>query len=409
MDKKDLLALKPANPYQAHLQKLALRPSVIPLTGRWGDQPIEAALTATFSDQALAAFDEKAMTDGERLLDQARNGATEAVTSVNALRIDSGTNFLVPELRIIPSFFDVVRLGDAEEPYFQNETLNEVSVRIVSEDGRKGYTQRVVRPQTETSIDLLDLATDTVTYRLRDKYKGSGLAASALATIDLSRDLAAQLDAKGKTFLDTLFGSFTLNGARQDRVYVPHSYIDASNLPTSNDITLDATYLNSIGITRSSRVTNTTSTGLRQEVFEAITAYSMAWGEVRPSGMAVNPSGIILVPSSDVVSIANSLTLDGAKGSDIAEQLKAEGFASLTWLGRSYTLVPCATLPKGVALVPFQSKIGKLYLKPSMDWEETKTYVKENREERSRGLTYGLFAPVQHRPFALRIRYRTAS
>lgn len=409
MDKKDLLALKPANPYQAHLQQLARRPSVLPLTGRWGDQPITEALTATFAAQAEASFDEKAIAEGESLIGLARNGATEAVTSVNALRIDSGTNFLVPELRIIPSFFDVIRLGDDEEPYWQNETRNEVAVRIVSEDGRKGYNQRVVRPQSEIAIDLQNLASDTVTYRLRDTYKGSGLAASALATIDLARDLAAQLDSIGKTFLDTLFGNFTLSGNRQDRVYVPHGYINAANLPTSNDITLTTGYLDSIGITRSSRVGNTTSTGLRQEVFEAITAYTMAWGEVRPSGLAVNPSGVILVPSSDVVSIANSLTLDGAKGSDIAEQMKSEGFASLTWLGRSYTLVPCATLPKGVALVPFQSKIGKLYLKPSLDWEETKTFVKENREERTRGMTYGLFAPVQHRPFALRIRYRTAA
>lgn len=410
MNLDDLKKAAPKNALQRSLLQYHNRanPVLDQAVGNWQGKPIAEAIKDGLSEMALNSFDDAQAAKAATLIAEARSGGGAAVTSLNALRIETENNFLIPELRIIPSFFQIDNLTDNERPAHQNDTRQEVTVRIVSEDGRRGYRTRVVRPQSEELIDLYELATDPVVYALRDLYHGStAVQQAALANIDLARDLGAKLDSKGYTFLSTLFGAFTLTGDSQDRVYVPHSYIASGNLPLTNDITLDATYLNLIGITRGTRVVNSGTTGIRQEVFEAITAYVTAWGECRPGNQEVVPSGIILCPSSDIVSIGNSLTLDGARGSDIAEQLKSDGFAKVPWLGRTYTLIPTATLPPKVCLVPFTTKIGTVFLKPSMDWEDVKTNIPGNQEERSRGMAYGMFGSLQRRPFGLRIRYRT--
>lgn len=379
--------------------------------GTIGGKPAAEHLDAILARMSESAGDEASLKAAEQLLSAAATGSDAASRSLNAIRVETTSNLVIPELRILPAFFDVVQLADNERPFWQNETREEVNVRQVSSDGRRGITSRFVKPQTETPIELREIASDPIRYSVRDVNLGNVQPAnSARANIDIARDVAARLDALGLAFLNNCFGSWSLtSGARQDRVIVPHSYIASANLPLSNDITLDGTTLDAMGITRSGRVVNTTTTGLRQEVFEALTWYTAAWGEAKPAGYAVEPTGVLLVPSKDVTTIGNSLTLDGAKGSDIAEAIKKDGFARVPWMGKIWTLVPSATLAPNTLLVPFTKRIGVLYLKPSMDWEESKVDIKNNYEERSAGKVYGLYSPSHFKPFALRIRYRTAA
>lgn len=401
------------NDLQLRLAALAATFSAFPIRpqGTIGGVPAAQHLDTVLARMSESAADEASWKQAAELMTAAGNGSDAATRSLNALRIETTSNLVLPALRILPAFFEVTQLADNERPVWQNETREEVNVRQVSTDGRRGITSRIVKPMTETLIDLREIASDPIRYPLRDTNLGNVQPAnSARANIDIARDVAAKLDSLALTFLNTCFGSWSLtSGNRQDRVLVPHSYIASGNLPLSNDITLDAGTLNAMGITRSGRVVNSTSTGLRQEVFDALTWYTAAWGEVQPSGSPVVPTGVLLVPSADVTSIGNTLTLDGAKGSDIAEAIKRDGFARVPWMGTVWTLVPSATLAPNTLLVPFTKKIGVLYLKPSMDWEEAKVSTRENFEERSAGKTYGLYSPSHYKPFALRIRYRTAS
>jgi hypothetical protein len=399
------------NELQLRLATLAAAFAASPIRpqGTIGGKPVADHLDAVLAQMSESAGDEASLKAAVDLIGAANQGADNAIRALNALRIETTSNLVIPELRIIPSFFNVVQLADNERPVWQNETRHEVTVRQVSSDGRRAIGSRLVKAQTEALIDLKEIATDPIQYPLRDTYLGNVQPVnSARANIDIARDLAASLDSLGLALLDTCFGSWSLtSGARQDRVIVPHSYIKSANLPTSNDITLDADTLTAMGITRSSRVVNSTTTGLRQEVFDALTWYVSAWGEVKPAGSAVEPTGVLLVPSKDVSTIGNSLTLDGAKGSDIAEAIKKDGFARVPWMSRTWTLVPSATLAPNTLLVPFSQKIGVLYLKPSMDWEQSKVDIAKNFEERTAGKVYGLYSPSHYKPFALRIRYRT--
>lgn len=399
------------NELQLRLATLAAAFAASPIRpqGTIGGKPAADHLDAVLARMSESAGDEAALKAAAELIGSANQGADNAVRALNALRVETTSNLVIPELRIIPSFFDIVQLADNERPVWQNETREEVTVRQVASDGRRAIGSRMVKPQSETLIDLKEIATDPISYPIRDVNLGNVQPAnSARANIDIARDLAASLDNLGLTLLNTCFGSWSLTaGARQDRVIVPHSYISAANLPTSNDITLNALTLTAMGITRSSRVENSATTGLRQEVFDALTWYVSAWGEAKPAGSPVEPTGVLLVPSKDVSTIGNSLTLDGAKGSDIAEQIKKDGFARVPWMGRTWTLVPSATLAPNTLLVPFTKKIGVLYLKPSMDWEQSKVDVAKNFEERTAGKVYGLYSPSHYKPFALRIRYRS--
>jgi hypothetical protein len=244
---------------------------------------------------------------------------------------------------------------------------------------------------------------------LRDRASAAVVQA-ALKTIDLNRAMSRKIDAL--TFAQIskavgsggLFGDFTLTGSKPSRVFVPDSAVKTANLPTSNDITLGNTFYTAFKLVGTP---NSTSTNFRDDVFRAILAYEAAWGGLLGEGPLF--TGEILIPSIDVISIANGLTIGEARGSDVKEEMTANGYARVQFLGRTFTLIGDPTLAPNVCYPVPVNKPGVMFFRPDMDDEEVVTFKRKNLEERAMGKAFLSLIPVHQRVNALRIRYRTAA
>ncbi len=414
-----------ANPFQRRVIEARHSPRGIPIRGLAGAKwnpgigngfysgtPLETAINGALDETIDAAGDPAAITAASDRMQAAAADATgRAMVQLSGIRVQASTNFLVPSLRWVLAFGEVIILADDQRPYWQNNSRQEINVSMLT--GQDGQEQRVraVKSQEEIAITLAMLKTDRYEYALRDINNGN-VVQSAMANFDMAFDANAALERKVRT-LNTAsigsggsFGAFTFTGAKASRVFVAHSFIDQSNLPATNDFVIDSTTLGLVG--NPGGTANTTTTGFRKEVFDIVTWYSAAWGDSFREG-PVSPSGVILVPSSDVAAIGTSLGLAAALQSQIAEDIKAHGFSKVTWLGREYTLVPDNTLAPGTCFVPMNRPLFQLFLKPGMDLEDVQTDKMNNKESRAQAKVWGFHAPAHWRVNGLRIRYRTAA
>lgn len=333
------------------------------------------------------------------------------------VRVQTVNNFIRAEGNFLSNFFTEVPLGPADRPAIQNETMNEISVGYISQDGR-ARSMKPLAPQSETLIPLRTVGSERVGYFLQDIYNGN-VAPAAQRTFDIAWDLTFKIDRLAKAMLEAslvnggVYGAFTVTGNRQDRVYVPHSGIITANLPPTNDIVLSNDYISGSSGPKwfeywdaakyNGAESTTTSNKFRLDVPNAVNKYCNSWGNLL--GGPIRPTGVIIVPSGDSTGLVGQVSPTGPAANSVAEGLLHNYQTIPNYLGVNWVLVPDATLPAGTCYPILNRPVGYYYTKSSMDMEEVDTQRSKNWEERAMTKVVGFAIPSPHRPYAVRVTY----
>lgn len=316
---------------------------------------------------------------------------------LSSVRIEQVGNFIVAESNFLSMYFEVVTLGETEEPYIYNDTANEIRIASVGEDGKPDQV-RVLKPESKFTIGLEFIASQIVKYKTVDLYKGN-VADVAKKTFDIARDLTFKLD---RVFFNLLnasladggaFGAFSYendNPAPEKRIYLPHSGIKTVHLPTTNDLDVHVASNGRFNI----------------EVLKAIIKYQDQWANVAPGGRFM-ADGTIVVPSSDIIQIAedatpNSNTIENR----MQEEINLNGYTSVKYLGKTWTFVADVTIDPGTCYPRMSLLPGRAFFKPSFDREFVDLNLVENWESRWQRKVYGAHIISQYRPRALRVTYK---
>lgn len=369
---------------------------------------LTVGLNAELESMAAAVGDPAVRAKARDLHQRAIRNEQGAQEELNAVQLRASNNFLFSESKFATAFFEVWTLQQGDRAFWQNTTRQQVNISVTGVDGAKNIV-RSVPSFAEEAIPMKDYWTDDVRYPLRDPNNVDAMFA-AMANVDLARDAASYADELAFNLLTRpvasggAFGSMTLTGNKANRVYVPHTRIKAANLPTTNAIVLDATY-GTAHYLGAAFVPNTSATAFRKDVFDAAIAYQTSWGGLFGADMEF--TGDIFMSPVDVPAIGANLALDGARKSDIAEEIQQNGFSVIQYQGRTFRLVPDATLDGGACYLPMKKKIGVMLLQPSMDSQDVQRNVRENWETRAQGRRMGFYFPQHHRPFGLKITFRS--
>jgi hypothetical protein len=334
------------------------------------------------------------------LAESEENGARRK--QLCALRILQATNYIVGTQNIIPMFFHIDVLKEDERPVFQNNTKQQVKVGYTAQDGGNNEV-KIVKPQVEVMLDLRLLTTNEIKYTKRDIYHGD-VRANALQTVDLAFDMANQMEQVAFDLLTATvanggaFGAFTFTGSKATYPYLANTRIKTANLPTTNDISL----------------TDNTSTGptskFRFDVLKFAERYGDQWGQALGAGPLV-PTGRVLVPALDATQLADAVNPLSAATTSVAEKLIQDGWKTIGYNGRNWTLVPDNTLSLGACYVEFNRKAGHAFLKPSMDRDRIDdTYETDLKNEERRWMqkVFGAYINGVERINVLRIIYNSA-
>ncbi len=292
-------------------------------------------------------------------------------------------------------FFDVVTLRADEIPGITNETMNEIGVGYIGEDGSPRRV-KIEKSQDQALIGLRVLSSKKVGYRTRDIYKGD-IGTVAQRTFDIAWDLNFQVDRVAYKMATALvaaggpLGTFTITGEKASRVYLPHSGIVTDHLPTTNIID------------------NKAAAEFNVSSLSAILKYAAAWGNVFPDGPLI-PTGEVLVPASQVFDIFTDLALANTSSgqpneTDLNRQVRENGWLSLRWGGVDWKFIPDVTIPVNYAYPVFNKKIGKFFLKPDMDEEFVNTDREKHWEERSQNTVVGCAVVTQQRMNFCRVQF----
>jgi hypothetical protein len=343
--------------------------------------------------------------------------------ALNATRVEAVGNFIASESTFKSAFFITITLGPAEEPWYTNETKNEMRVGSIGQDGSPERV-RVVLPNYRTAVGLYMVTSDIVRYKTLDIYRGD-VSETARKTLDIARDIRFKVD---RTHYDLLnltvanggcFGAFATENANANkarRIYLAHSGIVTANLPTTNAIVNGTTA--GTGGTRftcqyydppfkADGTTESDYTGLRPAVLLAIADYASSWGDVLPdAGGQLVPTGDIIVPSCDIINFALLLQPDyNTVSTELQNQVASQGYFGCSYFGKNWRFIPDLTIATGTCYPRFNYLPGISYEKPNMSREFVVTNERENWEERSQQQAYGCVIPSQWRPRAVKITY----
>lgn len=350
-------------------------------SGKPWNEHLTDEIDALLTDETPAT--EKAKFAREAMHDPAKR------SQLNALRIETTQNYVLATADFA-SFFEVEVLGEADQPAIQNETMHNVKVTYVAEDGTI-TTSKLVKPQAETLVDLHILTTEKVRYTLRDLYRGR-VSDIAQRTFDLAYDVTMKMDAILRAHLETLIGSFDITNANKAaRVYVPHPSVRADVLPTTNALQIAS-------------LSGSTKFGFA--VMDKVIDYCNRFARAFRDGELI-PTGEIIVPADEIVGIAASVTPVTAAQTQIAEDIARNGYFSVTYLGKTWRFLPNNVIPAGYCWPKFNKPIGKLYLKPSMDVAGVTTNEHENWEERWQSMVFGAATPSPRKVNVARVEYNT--
>ncbi len=327
-----------------------------------------------------------------------------------AARIEEVNNWVWAFPGFMQFYATDITLAPDEQPYIVNETMQEISVTWIGEDGTP-VRQRVIRPQARTPIPLYVLSTTAVRYKTFDVYRGD-VRERTTKVIDIARDLKIKLDLLLFGLMNLpqssggCFGPFSYEQAASDpelRIYQPHSGIDTTQLPTTNDLDLTQT---------PGSATNPTPVQLSSfgiNIIPVILDYANRWGDIFDGGALV-PTGEILVPAADIANIAYAfLPVANALEQRIQEEINRLGYFGVNYLGRNWHFIPSLFIQRGTCYPRFNKKPGIIYSKPALDREWVETNIPENWEERYMRRVVGAIFPAQHRIRTLRIKYASFS
>lgn len=336
----------------------------------------------------------------------------DTMLALNAVRLEQVGNYIFSESTFMNMFFEINTLAAEDEPFYKNETMQEIAVGRTSEEGTPEMV-RIVKPEERTSIALKFLASKKVHYKIVDVYTGN-VSDIAKRTFDISQDLQFKLDRIHYDLLTAgtsnggAYGAFSYEQGRTNkatRIYVPHTGIVTAHLPTTNDYDMTQA---------AGHADNPTANGSLTKfdipILKAIQDYADKWANVLPDagGARLVPTGEIIVPASDIIAIADSADPQMNKDAQrIQEDINRDGYTSLQYLGRVWRFVPDVTIPSGTCYPRFNMVPGKTYLKPSFDKEFVETNEEENWETRYQRKVFGAVIISQHRPRSLRIKYKS--
>lgn len=364
--------------------------------------PKDAAVRDFLTTLAAATPDPKEQ--AQMIIDAWGDKTGNLQTALSALRVEQVGNFIAAESTFKSAFFNTVTLAPDEQPTVENTSKNEIRIGSLGEDGKPEQV-RVVKSESNYNVGLSFITSDIVRVKTLDLYKGN-VAAAANATFDIARDLRVKLDRLHYTLYTkaaTLGGPFGLfsyeqvRTAKEQRIYVPHSVIVTSHLPTTNDIDLTS---------GNGESPAGTSTKFGVHVLKKIVDYAFKWGNLFPGGPLV-PTGEIIVPSSDIVAIADDTTpSSNTATNDLQDQINQHGYAWLNWLGRTWKFIPDVTIASGTCFPRFNLLPGISYEKPGFDKEFSNLNNIENWEERWQRKVWGAVIINQYRIRALRIKYK---
>jgi len=367
------------NPYSVREQDGTLTPM---------DKMLDGILTKAEADRKA---DEAKMV---KLITRARNKDPEAVQEVNELRAET-IDLYVRAMGNWGGFFRMIPLTNTDQPVFIHTFRNPINVRYMAQDGGV-RTYKAVKSQKQTFIDMKELSTEDLGYQMRDIQGTMGgpgsvvdLPAAAQATVDLSFELANKVDGLQFDLLNGLFGPFTTTGAKLDRTYIPNDRIITANLPITNHLVLAG---------------NTTVTKFRLAVVKAIVGYTEKWGNVW--GSPLRPTGTILVPSGDIVDLADEIDPTSTVSNPLTDALLGN-FTTFSYLGVTWRLVPDVTLPSGTCYAILNKPAAVMYTKPQLDQEFVETFPKKNWETRSQTKVLALATAEPWRVNLVRVVYHS--
>ena len=368
-------------------------------------RPAAATLGAFFDKMAAGINDSETQRLRNEFLAKVQSGDPAARQQFCALRLETYSNYLYAQMAWIAQYFQVIELADAERPMVQNTYGKEVKAYYVGADGRPN-SQVVFKDDTEVVLPLRALATPIMRYKTIDIYRGN-IVDQAVKTLTLARDMANKMESEAKALLDTVFGTFTFTGVRANWPYVANSYIDTTNLPSTNDVAVTGA-----------------SGYFDYPVLDEIIDYAARFNGVlaEEGQMEFKPTGMVRVPSSHVRwfgTIAQGQSTPGtytpaAPLANAAEaQILEKGWINVNYKGINWVFVPDATLSSTsyIAYPEFSIKPGRIFRKPSMDREFLRTGEQDpqlfasNEEERGMKTVFSAYMNSARRIYAARFDY----
>ncbi len=349
-----------------------------------------------FFTQVLATDSEAQDNDQElgKLFKRAHMGDLDARTQLNELVIEVTTNYVIATMNF-GSFFEIRTLQPNQSPAIQNNTRQEIKATYVGQDGETQMT-KVIKPQRETTVDLHELVSEEVNYRMRDIYTGD-VQEAARATFDIAFDLANQIE----TILFALLidntngalGTFDITNANKAaRVYHPHSRVLSGVLPTTNDVSIAS-------------VSGSTKFGFT--TFDEIIDYCVRFAKTTSDG-DLRPTGEVIVASQDVREVAAGITPTNARAADLVENILKQGWYDVgDYMGVNWRVVPDNTIARKKCYARLNKPVGILWLKPSMDSVEETVQNVKNIASRVEGKVIGAAIPTPNKRNIVRVAYRT--
>lgn len=305
-------------------------------------------VTAHFQKMLASLEDSELLTRSKDLEKRAYSGDRVAMQQLNAFRVINISNFLMPASNAM-AFFETERLEEADTPMIENDTRQEIRVRFVGGDGGLQMTQ-FIKEKAYEHIPLRWIASDIVEYPLVDINKGV-VADSAKAQVDIAFDMAMKIDKELWKLVKSLVGNFVLTGPKNKRTYVPHSSVNAANLPTTNLINLS---------------TNGANTKFRLDAIKAALAYCAQWGNNTFSDGDLAPE-TFYIPSKHVSDFLDEVSASSTDN-EITRQIFSSGYV-LNLAGKTFNIVGDSTLDPAekMAYVRTNKPIGYVFEKPSLD------------------------------------------
>lgn len=360
------------------------------------DEVFTTALNSSDEDKKVMA----------KMLDGSRLGNGDDAFALNELR-QVNIELFVKAMSNFGLFYEPMTLKDNEQMVFVHSYKNPVNVKHIAQDGHIG-TMKAVKAQKQIYVDMREIAAE-VGYQIRDVNLGMNIAEAAAATVDLAWDMANKVDYEQfKMFINGgIFAPFSRKkGGASDALsatYIPHWRINTANLPPTNNLVLDAT---NPQVAKLGLVANGTGGGqsnlFRFDVVQAIIDYCESWGEI--FGGKMEPTGAIIIPSSDVSGLTSTIKPTTLFFNEVAEGV-LQNFRSFQYLNKNWVLIPDVTLDPGCCYVVMGKPVGLHLTKPSLDWEDVDTNKRKNWETRMSSKTLQLYVPEPSRLNALRVIY----
>ena len=357
--------------------------------------PATAALVVANLKEMQEGIGEDSDAKMVEMIRGAKSGNKEQQSALAELRVFTTDNFLLASSNPL-SFFEVVNLADSDEPYIENTSRQEITVRYIGEDGRAKKSQPI-RFEKNARVELYSLTSDEYEYFIRDLYKGN-VKTPALANVDLARDLMFKTNRLLWPYIQgALYADFNLTGPKAGRVYVPHSTINVANLPQSNILT---------------PASNTTTTLWRKECMDAVIGYITSWGTDAFTDGEFSKEIKVVMPSSQMTGVLQELQFTSFPNSKVEQVFENAGL-QMSYGGYNWTLMGDNTLDPSLrtAFVNLGKPLGYFFTKTSQDEvfvDDSVLLRKNNKESISQNKVLGFGLPINWSVNVIGVVYQTA-